>query len=442
MLTQPHIVIIGGGFGGLYTAQHLKYADAKITLIDRRNFHLFQPLLYQVATGGLSPANIAAPLRAILKHQKNTNVVLAEVSTIDPLNQQVHFSDGSDLNYDYLVVATGATHNYFGNSHWEQHAPGLKTVENATEIRRKVLMAFEAAERETDPQKQADWLRFVIVGAGPTGVELAGALGEIAHQTLKHNFRHIHPEQAEILLVEAGPRVLSPYAPELSEQAKQDLEDLGVTVHTGVMVTDIQEDHVILKFPESGEQRIATRTVVWGAGVQASPLGKILADGLGAELDRAGRVKVSPDLSINGQVYVLGDLAHCLNDKGLPLPGVAPVAMQQGKYLAGVLKARLAEPNKQAEPFRYFDKGSMATIGRSKAVAEVGPLKFSGFIAWMMWLFIHVLFLVEFENRVQVILQWAWNYLTRNRSARLITGEASQRTPQPASHARNATHGS
>lgn len=429
MILQPHIVIIGGGFGGLYTAQHLKYADAKVTLIDRRNFHLFQPLLYQVATGGLSPANIAAPLRAILKHQKNTHVVLAEVSSIDPLKQQVHFSDGENLSYDYLVVATGATHNYFGNSHWEKHAPGLKTVENATEIRRKVLMAFEAAERESDPKKQADWLRFVIVGAGPTGVELAGALSEIAHQTLKHNFRHIHPEQAEILLVEAGSRVLSPYAPELSAQAKQDLEEMGVTVHTGVMVTDIQADHVVLTFPESGAQRIATRTVVWGAGVQASPLGKILADGLEKELDRAGRIKVASDLSVSERIFVLGDLAHCLDEKGQPLPGVAPVAMQQGKYLAGILKARLVEPDKKVESFRYFDKGSMATIGRSKAVAEVGPLKFSGFIAWVMWLFIHVLFLVEFENRVQVILQWAWNYLTRNRSARLITGEASQRTP-------------
>lgn len=429
MTEQPHIVIIGGGFGGLYAAQHLKYSDAKVTLIDRRNFHLFQPLLYQVATGGLSPANIAAPLRAILKHQKNTEVLLAEVSEIDPLNRRVHFSDGNGVNYDYLVVATGATHNYFGNPQWEQFAPGLKTVEDATEIRRKVLMAFEAAERESDPAKRADWLRFVVVGAGPTGVELAGALGEIAHQTLKHNFRHVNPEKAEILLVEAGPRVLSPYAPELSEQAKRDLEELGVTVHTGVMVTDIQEDHVVLKFPDTGERKIATHTVVWGAGVQASPLGKILAKGTGAELDRAGRIKVNPDLSVSEHIYVLGDLAHCLDKEGNPLPGVAPVAMQQGKYLANVLKSRLAEPHKKPEPFRYFDKGSMATIGRSKAVAQVGNLKFSGFLAWIMWLFIHVLFLVEFENRVQVVLQWAWNYLTRNRSARLITGDAAERLP-------------
>lgn len=429
MTEQPHIVIIGGGFGGLYAAQHLKYSDAKVTLIDRRNFHLFQPLLYQVATGGLSPANIAAPLRAILKHQKNTEVLLAEVSEIDPLNRRVHFSDGNGVNYDYLVVATGATHNYFGNPQWEQFAPGLKTVEDATEIRRKVLMAFEAAERESDPVKRADWLRFVVVGAGPTGVELAGALGEIAHQTLKHNFRHVNPEKAEILLVEAGPRVLSPYAPELSEQAKRDLEELGVTVHTGVMVTDIQEDHVVLKFPDTGERKIATHTVVWGAGVQASPLGKILAKGTGAELDRAGRIKVNPDLSVSEHIYVLGDLAHCLDKEGNPLPGVAPVAMQQGKYLANVLKSRLAEPHKKPEPFRYFDKGSMATIGRSKAVAQVGNLKFSGFLAWIMWLFIHVLFLVEFENRVQVVLQWAWNYLTRNRSARLITGDAAERLP-------------
>ena len=259
--------------------------------------------------------------------------------------------------------------------------------------------------------------------------QLAGALGEIAHQTLKHNFRHVNPEKAEILLVEAGPRVLSPYAPELSEQAKRDLEELGVTVHTGVMVTDIQEDHVVLKFPDTGERKIATHTVVWGAGVQASPLGKILAKGTGAELDRAGRIKVNPDLSVSEHIYVLGDLAHCLDKEGNPLPGVAPVAMQQGKYLANVLKSRLAEPHKKPEPFRYFDKGSMATIGRSKAVAQVGNLKFSGFLAWIMWLFIHVLFLVEFENRVQVVLQWAWNYLTRNRSARLITGDAAERLP-------------
>ncbi len=427
---QPHIVIIGGGFGGLYTAQHLKYADAKITLIDRRNFHLFQPLLYQVATGGLSPANIAAPLRAILKRHKNTEVLLAEVETIDVQQQSLKFTDGEHLHYDYLVVASGATHNYFGNAHWEKHAPGLKTVEDATEIRRKVLMAFEAAERESDPVKRANWLRFIVVGGGPTGVELAGALGEIAHQTLRDNFRHMNPAEAEILLVEAGPRLLPPYAPELSEKAKTDLEALCVTVHTGVMVTDIQADHVKLKFPE-GEREVPTHTVLWGAGVQASPLGKILAEHLPIEIDRAGRVKVGPDLSVHPNIFVIGDLAHALDKSGQPLPGVAPVAMQQGKYLAQLLKRRIAEPHASAEPFHYFDKGSMATIGRSKAVAEVGPLKFSGFIAWMMWLFIHVLFLVEFENRIQVVLQWAWNYLTRNRSARLITGEVSQRTPQP-----------
>ena len=427
---QPHIVIIGGGFAGLYTAQHLKYADAKVTLIDRRNFHLFQPLLYQVATGGLSPANIAAPLRAILKRHKNTTVLLAEVDKINVEQKFLTFTDGEQLHYDYLVVATGATHNYFGNAHWEKHAPGLKTVEDATEIRRKVLMAFEEAERESDPVKRANWLRFVVVGGGPTGVELAGALGEIAHQTLQGNFRRMNPERAEVLLVEAGPRLLPPYSSSSSEQAKADLEALGVTVHTNVMVTDIQADHVKLKFPE-GEKEVLTHTVLWGAGVQASPLGKMLAEHLPIELDRSGRVKVGPDLSIDPAIFVIGDLAHALDASGEPLPGVAPVAMQQGKYLAQLLKRKIAEPQARAEPFRYFDKGSMATIGRSKAVAEVGPLKFSGFIAWMMWLFIHVLFLVEFENRVQGILQWAWNYLTRNRSARLITGEASQRTPQP-----------
>ncbi|PIQ25093.1 FAD-dependent oxidoreductase [bacterium (Candidatus Blackallbacteria) CG17_big_fil_post_rev_8_21_14_2_50_48_46] len=417
-----HIVIIGGGFGGLYAAQNLKQAPARMTLIDRRNFHLFQPLLYQVATGGLSPANISAPLRAILKKQKNTAVLLAEVQAIDPANRQVHFSDGESLSYDYLVVATGASHNYFGNAHWEPHAPGLKTIEDATEIRRRVLLAFESAERETDPERRKAWLRFVVVGGGPTGVELAGALGEIAHETLRDNFRQIDPAQAEILLVEAGERILAPYAPELSEKARQSLEKLGVQVLLKTAVTEIQAGQITLK--QASETQLATHTVLWGAGVQASPLGQVLAQATGVELDRAGRVKVAPDLSVPGypEIFVIGDLA-CVMQAGKQVPGVAPAAMQEGKYVARLLRQKLADPQAQTTPFHYLDKGSMATIGRSLAVVQVGNLKFSGFVAWGMWLFIHILYLVEFTNRLLVLLQWGWNYLSRNRSARLITGE-------------------
>lgn len=422
-MTRPRIAIIGGGFGGLYTAQHLHHAPAQLTLIDRRNFHLFQPLLYQVATGGLSPANIAAPLRAILKHQTNTEVLLAEVSHLDPSARQIHFSDGQSLDYDYLVVATGASHNYFGNQQWEQHAPGLKTIEDATEIRRKVLLAFEAAERESDPQRRQALLTFVVVGGGPTGVELAGALGEIAHQTLKGNFRRMDPTQARIYLVEAGERILPPYDPNLSAQAAVALEKLGATVRTRTQVIDIQADHVRLRHQDQ-EEVLPTHTVLWAAGVQASPLGKILATTTGAELDRVGRVKVSPDLTLpnHPEIYVLGDLAHCVGANGNPLPGVAPVAMQQGTYVAQHLLARL-NGQTPTPAFQYFDKGNMATIGRKLAVVESGKMKVTGFLAWLMWLFIHIVYLIEFGNRVQVVLQWGWNYLTRNRSARLITGE-------------------
>lgn len=428
----PHYVIIGGGFGGLYTAQHLKHANASVTLIDRRNFHLFQPLLYQVATGGLSPANIAAPLRAILKRQKNTSVLLGDVVDIQPEQQLISLQDGHQLHYDALVVATGASHNYFGNAQWEPFAPGLKTIEDATEIRRKVLLAFETAEREIDPAKRQAWLRFIVVGGGPTGVELAGALGEIAHQTLKDNFRSINPAEAEVILVEAMDRILTPYTPELSAKAARYLEELGVKVMTQARVADIQADRLVLLDQNQQQQVLMTHTVLWGAGVQASPLGKILQERTGVELDRAGRVMVEPDLSIKGyrNLFVIGDLSLFTHQTGKPLPGVAPVAMQQGKFVAQLLKKRQQLPNYQPEAFRYFDKGSMATIGRSRAVATMGPIAFSGFFAWLAWLFIHVLFLVEFENRIQVLLQWGWNYLTRNRSARLITGEPQAIQPQ------------
>ncbi len=421
--TQPHIVIIGGGFGGLYAAQHLKRAPAQISLLDRRNFHLFQPLLYQVATGGLSPANISAPLRAILKAQKNTSVLLAEVVDINPQTRTLSFSDGESLNYDYLIVATGASHNYFGNAHWEKHAPGLKTIEDATEIRRRVLLAFEAAERESDPVLRQAWLRFVVIGGGPTGVELAGALAEIAHETLKDNFRKINPADAEILLIEAGERILAPYAPELSEKARLALEKLGARVKLKTAVTDIQAGQITLKYQDQS-QELKTQTILWGAGVQASPLGKVLAQGTGVELDRAGRVKVEPDLSLPGhpEIFVIGDLA-CLIQAGKQVPGVAPAAMQAGKYVARLLQQKLHNPQVKTAPFHYLDKGSMATIGRSLAVVQVGKLQFSGLLAWLMWLFIHILYLVEFTNRLMVLMQWGWNYLSRNRSARLITGE-------------------
>lgn len=416
-----HVVIIGGGFGGLYAARSLKRAPVWVTLIDRRNFHLFQPLLYQVATGGLSPANIAAPLRAILKRQKNTRVLLAEVIDIDAANRRVVLSDG-EVGYDTLIVATGARHNYFGNDQWEKLAPGLKTIEDATEMRRRILLAFEAAERESDPDKLQGWLTFVVVGAGPTGVELAGTLGEMARHTLKHDFRAINPADARIFLVEGLDRVLPSYPPELSAKAQAALARLGVSVRTGAIVTDIQSDAVTLRCGERSE-RIPTRTVLWAAGVQASPLGRALAAAAGATLDRVGRVVVEPDLSLPGhpEIFVIGDLAHFSHQTGKPLPGVAPVAMQQGRYVAKLVERRLR--GEEMPPFHYKDYGSMATIGRAAAVADLGRLRFSGFFAWLTWLFIHLMYLVQFENRVLVLMQWALNYFTRNRYARLITGE-------------------
>ncbi|MGH7352885.1 MAG: NAD(P)/FAD-dependent oxidoreductase [Candidatus Methylomirabilales bacterium] len=417
-----HVVIIGGGFGGLYAAKSLKRAPVRVTLLDRRNFHLFQPLLYQVATGQLSPANIAAPLRAILKRQKNNRVFLAEAIDIDVTNRRVVLSDG-EVGYDTLIVATGVRHHYFGRDEWERLAPGLKTIEDATEIRRRILLAFEAAEREGDPEKLRGWLTFVIVGGGPTGVELAGAVGEIAKHTLARDFRAINPADARIVLVEGMDRVLPPYPPTLSVRAEAALKRLGVTVRTGAMVTDIQPDVVTVRSGERSE-RIPTRTVLWAAGVQASTLGNILASATGATVDRAGRVVVEPDLSLAGhpEIFVIGDLAHFGHQTGKPLPGVAPVAMQQGRYVATLIMRRLR--GETMPPFRYRDHGNMATIGRAEAVADLGWVHFSGFPAWLAWLFIHLINLVEFQNRVLVLIQWAWNYVTWNRYARLITGES------------------
>jgi NADH dehydrogenase len=415
------VVIIGGGFGGLHAAKTLAKCPVDVTLIDRRNFHLFQPLLYQVAAGGLSPANIAAPLRAVLKRQRNTRVLLAEARDIDVANRRVVLDEGV-LDYDSLIVATGARHYYFGNAGWETLAPGLKTIEDATEIRRRILLAFEAAERETDVEIRRAWLTFVVVGGGPTGVELAGTLSELAHHTLRGNFRAINPASARIFLVEGLDRILPTYPPSLSEKAKTELDRLGVAVRTSTLVTQIDGVSVTLKAGEHSEM-VPARTVLWAAGVMASSLGKRLAASTGVCLDRAGRVCVESDLTIAGhpEIFVIGDLAAFTHQSGKPLPGVAPVAIQQGRYAARLIAARLRGQTLPA--FRYIDYGNMATIGRASAVADLGWLRFSGFLAWLAWLFIHLLKLIEFENRVLVLMQWAWNYFTRNRSARLVTGK-------------------
>lgn len=415
------VVIVGGGFGGLYATQALRRAPVEVTLIDRRNFHLFQPLLYQVATGGLSPGEIASPLRHVLRHQKNANVIMAAVVDIDPERKRVILADG-EVGYDALIVATGATHHYFGHDEWACHAPGLKTVEDATRIRHRILIAFEAAERETDPAKRMAWLTFVVVGGGPTGVELAGALGEIANDTLRHDFRSINPAEAQILLIESGDRVLGTFTPDLSSDAERQLIKLGVRTRVDCAATNIDEDSVTIKCGSLTE-KIPAKTVLWAAGVKASPLGEILQRRAGAILDRVGRVIVEPDLSLAGhpEIFVIGDLANYSHQTGKPLPGVAPVAMQEGKYAAKLIRARLKGDS--LPPFRYRDRGSLATIGRAAGIADIYGFRFSGFPAWLAWLFIHLMYLVEFDNRLLVFIEWAYNYFTRNRGARLITGE-------------------
>jgi NADH dehydrogenase len=414
------VIIIGGGFGGLYAAKALRRAPVHVTLLDRRNFHLFQPLLYQVATGGLSPGEIASPLRHVLRRSQNTEVLLAEVTDLDVVNRRVILRDG-EAGYDTLIVAAGASHSYFGHDEWEPLAPGLKTIEDATEIRRRILIAFEEAEREPDADVRRAWLTFVVVGAGPTGVELAGALGEIANDTLRHDFRHINPAEARILLVEGSGRVLPPYPPDLSEHAEQSLIDLGVRAMTGAVVTNIDEGGVTVRRGQQ-EEHIPARTVLWAAGVAASPLGRVLAQRAVAKLDRAGRVVVEPDLTVAGhpEILVIGDLASFSYQNGKPLPGVAPVAMQEGRYAALLVRGRLE--GRAVEPFHYWDKGSLATIGRAAAVADFGRIHISGYFAWLTWLFVHLMYLVGFDNRLLVFIKWAYNYFTRNRGARLITG--------------------
>ena len=409
---SPHVVIVGGGFAGLYAARGLARRAGPVTLVDRRNHHLFQPLLYQVATAALNPADIAAPIRRILRRQSNVTVLLAEARAVDPDVRRVHLDDG-ELAYDYLVVATGATHSYFGHPEWEAHAPGLKSIEDALEIRRRVFSAYEAAEREGDAERRRALMTFAIIGAGPTGVELAGALAEISRHALADEFRRIDPSQARVVLLEGLYSVLPAYAAELSQAARAQLEHLGVEVRTGARVTAVDASGVTL-----GDERITARTVLWAAGVQASPLARTL----GVPLDRAGRVRVAPDLSLPGhpEVFVVGDLA-ALEQDGKPVPGVAPAAMQQGRHAArSIARALRSQP---AQAFRYLDKGSFATIGRGAAVGEVaGRIRISGLVAWLAWLTIHIFFLIGFRNRVLVLFHWAYSYLTYRRGARLITG--------------------
>ncbi|MEL1263122.1 NAD(P)/FAD-dependent oxidoreductase [Pseudoxanthomonas putridarboris] len=409
----PHVVVIGGGFAGLWATRALAAAPLRITLIDRHNHHLFQPLLYQVATAGLSAPDIAAPLRHILRRQENVEVLLADVASIAPDRKQVMLADGGTLAFDYLLLATGATHAYFGHDEWAAHAPGLKTLDDALRLRRHLLLAFERAEAETDPARRAAWLNFAIVGGGPTGVELAGTLAEIARHTLKNEFRNIDPSQARVRLIEAGPRVLSSFPEALSAKARRQLEKLGVEVSTGTPVSDITAEGYRL-----GDAFVPAKTVVWAAGVAASPLSR----SLGVPLDRAGRVPVQPDLSVPGHpdIFVAGDLAAVTSD-GKPVPGVAPAAKQMGRHVAQTLRARMA--GKPSTAFRYRDYGNLATIGRMAAVVDFGRLKFSGLLAWWFWLTAHVFFLIGFRNRLVVLLNWFWAYWSYQRGARIILGD-------------------
>lgn len=420
--SAPHVVIIGGGFGGLETARNLRKSNVRVTLVDRHNYHLFQPLLYQVATGGLSPANIATPLRSIFRRQANCEVLMAEVQDFDLDHKRLILADG-ELGYDQLVVAAGATHSYFGHEEWASVAPGLKTLQDATAIRRKVFLAFEAAERERDPQIREQMMTFVVVGGGPTGIELAGALSEIARHTIRNDFRHIHPEDARIVVVEAAEHVLAHYPSGLCERAAGKVRELGIEIHTQTRVTQVTEEEVRLSSAD-GEQIIRTQTVLWAAGVHGSPLGSKLAKACGIETDRAGRVGVTNMMNVEGQdeIFVIGDLASCTDGNGVRMPGLAPVAIQQAQYVAKRILANISGA-KTEQPFVYHDRGTMATIGRAKAVVKVGERESVGFIAWLMWLVVHLLQIVQFQSRLLILFQWTWNYLTFSRSARIITGD-------------------
>ena len=420
-------MVIGGGFGGIAAAKALAKAPVHVTVLDRSNHYLFQPLLYQVAIAGLAPNEIAQPIRSVLRHMDNARVLLAEVTSVDLVAREVHTSECAAIHYDYLVVATGAVNAYFGHSEWEHVAPGLKDLDHAVEIRRRVLLAFEAAERETDPVKQRQLLTFVVIGGGPTGVELAGAIAELATFVLARDFRAIRSDKTRVVLVEGGPRVLATFDPELSERANQSLHDMGVEVLTSARVTAIDERGVSI-----GETRIESSTVLWAAGVRAAPL----AERLGLPVDRAGRVKVEQDCSLPGypEVFVIGDAASFTpTGEEHALPGVSPVAMQQGRFVARMIERSLEK--RERSPFRYLDKGSMATIGRRRAVASVGKLKLSGFLAWVAWLTVHIFYLIDFRSKFVVLFDLAWSYFTYQRGSRLITGHrldagAPQRIPE------------
>jgi NADH:ubiquinone reductase (H+-translocating) len=415
MPQDARVVVVGGGFGGLTVAKELRRAPVQLTLVDRQNHHLFQPLLYQVAMAGLAPSEIAVPIRALLAKHDNTTVLLDEVVHVDLAQKVVQVAESEPLPYDYLVLAPGARTHYFGHDEWEAYAPGLKSIDDAVEIRRRVLLAFEAAERERNPGKRSKLLSFIVIGGGPTGVELAGSIAELGHYVLGRDFKHVRPSETRVLLLEGGPRVLASFDPELSEKTVRQLSELGVHVRTGSVVSHIGPEGVTLN---SGEVLLA-ETVVWAAGVASSPL---LAK-VGLDVDRAGRAKVEPDCSIPGhpEVFVIGDAAFMLGEDGKPLPGVSPTAMQMARHVAKQITGELAG-KPQRTPFKYRDKGSMATIGRSRAIAQVGKLKLSGFMAWMAWLLVHIWFLIGFRNRVLVLFDWAWSYVFYRRGARLITG--------------------
>jgi NADH dehydrogenase len=417
-MSEPHVVVVGAGFGGLNAVRALEGLPVRVTVVDRRNHHLFQPLLYQVATAALSPADIAYPIRSILRSQRNATVYLAEVVSVDRAAREVVFSDGR-LGFDYLVLANGVRHAYFGHDAWEKSAPGLKSLEDALEIRRRILLAFERAERELDVARRRALLTFVIVGGGPTGVELAGAIAEISRHVLVSDFRSIDPREAKVLVLEAGPRILPTFPPGLAMKAKRALERLGVQVQTGCPVSDVRGDSV-----EAGGSEIPAATILWAAGVRTSPL----PSSLGVAQDSAGRLLVEPDLSIPGdrRIFAIGDLAAFLHQTGVPLPGVAPVAIQQGRHVAGNVGRDLAGTPRRA--FRYRDRGSLAVIGRSQAIADFGHLRMFGFLAWLAWCFVHILFLIGFRNRALVLFEWAWAYLTDQRGARLITGPVDRTT--------------
>lgn len=412
---MPHVLILGGGFAGLYAARALKRVPVRVTLVDRRNHHLFQPMLYQVATAALNPSDIAAPIRSVLRDQPDTEVLLGDVESIDLVNRRVVLTDGADSTYDYLIIATGARHSYFGHDEWERFAPGLKSIEDALTIRQRVLLAFEKAEREADPVRRHALLTFVIVGGGPTGVEMAGAVAELRRYALRRDFRRIDPREATVLLLEGGQRLLTSYPQSLSDRAKRDLRRLGVEVRTETLVTNIRPGSV-----QAAGWTIPTQTVIWAAGNVASPVLRTL----GTPLDNAGRAIVEPDCTIPGhpEIFVLGDAALFNHQEGGPLPGISPVAIQMGEYAARTIEGDLEGRPRRA--FNYWDKGQLAVIGRGHAVADIWKLHFGGFIAWLIWTFVHIFFLIGFRNRILVMIQWAWSYLTFGRGARLITTES------------------